>query len=203
MKTVTVSEKFFLSVTAIVFVLSAINPYEYLTWFMEVLPAMIGFTLIAYYWKNFRLSRFLLILICIHSLILFVGGHYTYARVPAGFWVKDVFDLSRNHYDRLGHFFQGFQPTFLAREILLRNQVVKKDDAWLKMIVISICLGFSGLYELIEFAAAMILGGSAESFLGTQGDIWDTQKDMLLALIGSIAALCLAGFHDRSIKKVS
>lgn len=202
MKTVTVSEKIFLSITAIIFILSAINPHDYLTWIMEVSPAMIGFTLIAYHWKNFRLSRFLLILICIHSLILFIGGHYTYAEVPAGFWVRDALGLARNHYDRLGHFFQGFVPAFLARELLLRNQVVKKDDWWFKYIVISICLGFSGFYELIEFAAAMILGGSAESFLGTQGDIWDTQKDMLFALIGSIVALLFAGFHDRSMKKV-
>lgn len=202
MKALSVSEKFFLAVTGIVFVLSAINPYDYLTWLLEVFPSMIGFTLIAYYWKNFRLSRFLLILICIHSLVLFVGGHYTYARVPIGFWVRDAFDLSRNHYDRVGHFLQGFQPAFLAREILLRNQVLKKDDAWLKMIVISICLGFSGLYELIEFGAAIIMGESAESFLGTQGDIWDTQKDMLLALIGAIVALMLSWFHDKSMKKV-
>jgi putative membrane protein len=201
MKTVTVSEKIFLSVTAIVFILSAINPHDYLTWFLEVFPGMIGFTLIAYYWKSFRLSRFLLILICIHCLILFVGGHYTYAKVPAGFWVRDAFDLSRNHYDRVGHFFQGFVPAFLAREILLRNKVLK-NDGWLKLFVISICLGFSALYELIEFAGAMILKESAESFLGTQGDIWDTQKDMLLALIGAIVALMLAWFHDRSMKKV-
>lgn len=202
MKTVTVSEKVFLSITAIVFVLSAINPHDYLTWFMEVSPAMIGFTLIAYYWKDFRLSRFLLILICIHSWVLFVGGHYTYAEVPAGFWVKNALGWARNHYDRLGHFLQGFQPAFLARELLLRNKVVKKDDGWLKLIVIAICLGFSALYELIEFAAAMILGGSAEAFLGTQGDIWDTQKDMLMALIGAVAALCLVYFHDRSMRKI-
>lgn len=202
MKAVTVSEKFFMAVAAIVFLLSAINPHDYLTWFLEVSPGMIGFTLIAYYWKSFRLSRFLLILICIHCLILFVGGHYTYAKVPIGFWVRDAFDLTRNHYDRVGHFFQGFVPAFLARELLLRNHVVKKDDWWFKYIIVSICLGFSGFYELIEYAGAMILGESAESFLGTQGDVWDTQKDMLLALIGSIVALMLAPFHDRSMKKV-
>jgi len=203
MKTVTVSEKIFLSISAIIFLLSAINPHDYLTWFMEVSPAMIGFTIIAYKWNSFRLSRFMLILICIHSWILFVGGHYTYAEVPAGFWVRDALGLARNHYDRVGHFIQGFQPAFLARELLLRNKVVKKDDWWRKYIVVSSCLGFSAFYELIEFAAAMILGGSAESFLGTQGDIWDTQKDMLLALIGSLVALMLAGFHDKSIKKLT
>lgn len=202
MKTVTVVEKVFLSITAIIFLFSAINPHDYLTWFLEVVPSMIGFTIIAYKWNSFRLSRLLLILICIHSWILFVGGHYTYAEVPAGFWVRDEFGFARNHYDRLGHFFQGFQPAFLARELLLRNKVVKKDDWWLKYIVVSICLGFSGFYELIEFAAAMILGGSAESFLGTQGDVWDTQKDMLMATIGSLIALFFAGLQDQSIKKI-
>lgn len=203
MKTVTVSEKVFLSISAIIFVLSAINPRDYLTWLLEVFPGMIGFTLMAYYWKSFRLSRFLLVLICIHSWILFIGGHYTYAEVPVGFWVRDAFGLERNHYDRVGHFVQGFQPAFLARELLIRNKVVKKDDWWLKYIIISICLGFSAFYELIEFAAAMIMGGPAESFLGTQGDIWDTQKDMFLALIGSVVALCMTHFHDRSIEKVA
>ena len=200
-KDFTLIEKIFFSMTLIVFILSAINPHDYLTWIMEVSPAIIGFVLIAYSWKSFRLSQFLIIMICLHSLILFIGGHYTYAEVPAGEWVKHAFGFSRNHYDRLGHFFQGFQPAFLAREILIRKKVLKKNDAWLKYIVVSICLGFSAFYELIEYAAAMALGGSAESFLGTQGDIWDTQKDMLMALIGSLTALLLAGFHDRSMKK--
>ena len=201
MKRITILEKIFFSVTFIVFVLSAINPHDYLTWIMEVSPAMIGFTLIAYCWKDFRLSQFLLVMICLHSLILFIGGHYTYAAVPAGEWVKHAFGFSRNHYDRLGHLFQGFQPAFLARELLLRKKVLKKDDGWLKFIVIAICLGFSAFYELVEFAAAMTLGGSAEAFLGTQGDIWDTQKDMMFAGIGSVVALFFSGMHNHSMKK--
>ncbi len=201
-KNFTTIEKIFFSLTLIIFIWSGVQPHDYPTWGLEVFPAVIGFSLIAYSWKSFRLSQFLLVLICLHSIILFIGGHYTYAEVPVGNWFKEVFGLSRNHYDRMGHFFQGFQPAFLAREILLRKKVLKKDDAWLKYIVISICLGFSAFYELIEFTTAMIMGGSAEAFLGTQGDIWDTQKDMLMALVGcGTALLFFTEIHDRSMQK--
>lgn len=196
------TEKTFLGMTAVIFVLSAIHPHDYLTWILEVFPAIIGFGLIAYTWKSFRLSTFLLVLVCLHSIILMVGGHYTYAEVPLGKWVQELFGLSRNHYDRLGHFFQGFAPAFLAREILLRKKILK-DDAWLKFIVISICLGFSAFYELIEFTVAMILNSSSDAFLGTQGDVWDTQKDMLFALIGSLCAFPLTRWHNRSIQKTT
>ena len=195
-------EKIFLALTAIGFTLSGIKPHDYLTWVLEVLPVIIGFTLIAYTWKSFRLSTFLMVMICLHSLILVLGGHYTYAEVPAGKWAQEFFGFSRNHYDRVGHFFQGFAPAFLAREILLRKKILK-DDGWLKFIVVSICLGFSGFYELIEFAAAMILDSSSEAFLGTQGDVWDTQKDMLFALIGSLCAFPLTRWHHRSIQKTT
>ena len=195
-------EKIFLLLTAICFILSAIKPHDYLTWVLEVFPAIIGFSLIAYNWKSFRLSNFLLVMICLHSLVLILGGHYTYAEVPVGKWAQEFFGFSRNHYDRLGHFFQGFVPAFLAREILLRKKILK-DDAWLKFIVVSICLGFSGFYELIEFAAAMILDSSSDAFLGTQGDVWDTQKDMLFALIGSLSAFPLTRWHNRSIQNTT
>lgn len=199
MQKVSFSEKFFLILAALVFVLSAVNPHDYLTWILEVFPSIIGFSIIAYSWKSFRLSTFLLAMICIHSIILSIGGHYTYAEVPAGFWVRDFFGFSRNHYDRLGHFFQGFQPAFLSRELLLRKKVVQKDNGWLKFIVISICLGFSAFYELIEFTVAMILNSSSDAFLGTQGDVWDTQKDMLFALIGALMAFIFVRFHNRSM----
>lgn len=187
--------------TALIFIWSGIQPFDFVTWVLEVFPAVIGFVLIAYYWKRMRLSDFLLVLICIHCWILFIGGHYTYALVPAGKWIQDLFGLQRNHYDRLGHFVQGFIPAFLAREILLRNKILKNDN-WLKLIVISICLGFSALYELIEFSVAMVLNQSSDAFLGTQGDVWDTQKDMLTALIGAITALFFSKWHDRAISKV-
>lgn len=196
----TLVEKLFLILTLVTFVWSGIQPHDYPTWGLEVFPAIIGFALIAYTWNSFRLSAFLLVMICIHSMILFLGGHYTYAEVPVGKWVQEIFGFSRNHYDRLGHFYQGFAPAFLAREILLRKKILK-DDAWLKFIVISICLGFSAFYELIEFAVAMIMNSSADAFLGTQGDIWDTQKDMLFALIGSLSAFTLTRWHNLSIQK--
>ena len=119
-----ISENFFLFLTLMIFTISAINPHDYLTWILEVFPAIIGFGLIIFNRDSFRLSQFLLILICIHSIVLFIGGHYTYAEVPVGNWAKDFFGLSRNHYDRVGHFMQGFQPAFLAREILLRKKVM-------------------------------------------------------------------------------
>jgi putative membrane protein len=201
MKRTSVTAKIFLVLTGVIFILSLIRPYDYLTWILESFPAIIGFSLIFWTRKTFRLTNFLLILICLHSIILFVGAHYTYALVPAGNWAKEFFGFSRNHYDRLGHFFQGFEPAFLAREILLRKKVLK-NDAWLKFIVLSICLGFSAFYELIEFAVAMVLNTSSDAFLGTQGDVWDTQKDMLFAMIGAICALLFARFHDKSLEKV-
>ncbi|MBC7743166.1 MAG: DUF2238 domain-containing protein [Bdellovibrionaceae bacterium] len=191
----------FAVVTVIFFVLSGVKPFDYLTWVLEVVPAVIGAVVMAYYWKRFRVTDLLFVLICIHCWILFLGGHYTYALTPPGFWVRDLFGLTRNHYDRLGHFAQGFVPAFLAREILLRNNIVKKGP-WLQFIVVSICLGFSAFYELIEFSVAVILKSDSDAFLGTQGDVWDTQKDMLLALIGSLTALCFSKWHDRAIAKV-
>ncbi len=200
MKNTSVLIKIMFVLTLAIFIWSGIQPFDFKTWVLEVAPVIIGFALIAYYWNRMRLSDFLLILICIHCWILCIGGHYTYAKVPAGFWVQEWFGFQRNHYDRLGHFIQGFVPAFLAREILLRNKILK-NDGWLKLVVISICLGFSALYELIEFAVAIALGESSDAFLGTQGDVWDTQKDMLMALIGAISALFFSGLQDRSITK--
>jgi putative membrane protein len=195
-------KKFFAALAVAVFVWSAFNPNDRVTWWMEVAPSMIGFGLVAYYWRSFPLSNWLFGWIAIHSCILCIGGKYTYAEVPFGFWAQEVFGFTRNHYDRVGHFAQGFVPAFLAREIILRNGVVP-DNSWLKFFVVAICLAFSGFYELIEFGAAVLLNSGADAFLGTQGDQWDTQKDMLLALIGACVALLFARVHDRSMAAMS
>ncbi|MBL6946022.1 MAG: DUF2238 domain-containing protein, partial [Rhodospirillales bacterium] len=150
---------------------------------------------------RFRLTPLLYRLIFIHAAILMLGGHYTYAEVPLGFWIQDAFDLSRNHYDRLGHLAQGFIPAILAREILLRRTALSRGG-WLFLLVTSVCLAFSAFYELAEWWAAIALGQSADAFLGTQGDIWDTQWDMFLALIGALSAqITLGRLHDRQLAR--
>jgi putative membrane protein len=138
-------------------------------------------------------------LLAVHAVILMVGGHYTYAEVPLGFWVRDALGLARNHYDRLGHFAQGFVPAILAREVLLRNTSLRRGG-WLFFLVVCVCLAFSAFYELVEWWTALISGEGATAFLGTQGDVWDTQWDMCLALVGALTAqLLLARAHDRQL----
>lgn len=182
---------------------SAINPYDRLTWWLEVAPALVGLALMVWTHKRFPLTTLLYVLILIHSLILFVGGHYTYARVPAFDWLRDAFELSRNHYDRVGHLAQGFIPAMIARELLLRLTPLKRGG-WLFFLVLCVCLAISAVYELIEWGAAMALGGSAEEFLALQGDVWDTQKDMALAGIGALVAqLTLARWHDRQLHELA
>lgn len=178
---------------------SGIAPYERGTWYAEVAPVIIALPLLIATWRRFPLTALLYALIFVHAVILMVGGHYTYAKVPLGFWVQDWLDLGRNHYDRLGHLAQGFVPAILAREILIRRSPLRPGK-WLFFLVCCVCLAFSAFYEFIEWWAALIAGGAAESFLGTQGDPWDTQWDMFLALIGAIASqLLLARLHDRQI----
>jgi putative membrane protein len=178
---------------------SGIAPTDRLTWFMEIVWVLIGAPLIAVTWSRFPLTRLLLVLIAIHMLILIVGGRYTYAQVPLGFWVQDWFDLERNHYDRLGHFAQGFVPAILGRELLLRLTPLRRGG-WLFFLVTCACLAFSALFEMIEWWAALIWGAEADAFLATQGDPWDTQWDMFLALIGAMSAqLLLARRHDREL----
>lgn len=193
-----------LLITGLILLWSGIGPLERLTWWLEVAPVLIGALLLTYTYSSFRLSPLLYRLLFIHAVILMVGGHYTYARVPAGFWLQDLFDLSRNHYDRLGHLAQGFVPAILAREILIRKSPLEPGK-WLFFVVVCVCLAFSAFYEMIEWWAAVLLGGqSAESFLGTQGDVWDTQWDMFLALIGAICAqLLLARTHDHSLRRLN
>lgn len=163
---------------------------------------VVGIPVLISTYRSFPLTSLLYRLLLIHALILMLGGHYTYARVPAGFWIQEIFNLGRNHYDRLGHFAQGFVPAILAREILLRRSPLVPGK-WLFFIVVSICLAFSAFYKLIEWCTAMIEGEAAEAFLGTQGDVWDTQWDMFLALIGSIMAqLILSKSHDKAHKQI-
>lgn len=181
---------------------TAIQPFDMLTWFLEIFPILIALPVLWATYDNFRLTNLLYFLIFLHAVILMTGGHYTYARVPLGFWIQDWFDLSRNPYDRIGHLAQGFIPALIAREILLRKKILK-PGAWLFIIVVTICMSISVLYEFIEWWTAVILGQGAEEFLGTQGDQWDTQWDMFLATVGAISGqLIFSRLQDRQITKV-
>ena len=192
-----------LSIYFAVLVWSAINPYNTFTWFLEVLPALIGFVILALSYKSFPLTPLLYSLILIHMIILMVGGHYSYTEVPLFDWVKETFDQSRNNYDKVGHFAQGFIPAILAREILIRKHIVEASQAWLNYIVLSIVLAFSAFYELVEWWGALLTGEDAEEFLETQGYMWDTQSDMAYALIGAIVALLvLSKYHDKQIHTI-
>lgn len=171
-----------------VLVWSAIAPKDYFTWVLEVAPAVIGLLVLIVTYSKFLLSKLTYGLILLHCIILMIGGHYTYAEVPLFDTFAEWFGWDRNHYDKLGHFIQGFVPAAIARELLLRLKVVK-NERWLVLFVLSFCLAFSALYELIEWWAALAVGEDAEAFLGTQGYVWDTQSDMLLALIGSATFL--------------
>lgn len=182
-----------------VLIWSGIGPNDRATWWLEVAPVLIALPFLIGTRRRFPLTPLLYGLIFLHAVILMVGGHYTYAQVPAGFWVQDLFDLSRNHYDRLGHIAQGFVPAILAREILIRFRVVN-GNRWLNVIVVSLPLAFSALYEILEWWTAVFAGEGATAFLGTQGDVWDTQWDMFLCLLGAISALLLLSrVHDRQL----
>lgn len=181
--------------------LSSFGPSDRLTWLMEVLPAIIAWPILLYLRPRFRFTDLAMALITLHGLILMLGGAYTYARVPLGFWLQDWLSLERNPYDRIGHLAQGFVPAIVARELLIR--VFKLDGRKLVgFLVVCICLAISAVYELIEWAAALSLGQGAEEFLGTQGDQWDTQSDMFMALIGALAALTLSRWHDRRMAAI-
>ena len=183
-------------------IVSGILPNDRLTWLMEVLPVIIAVPLLIATHRPFPLTPLATRLIFLHGLILILGGHYSYAQVPLGFWVQDLFEFSRNHYDRFGHFAQGFAPAILAREILLRVTPLRPGPM-LFYLVTSVCLAFSAFYELIEWWAALAIGANAEAFLGTQGDVWDSQWDMFMALIGAVSAqMLLTGRHDRAIARL-
>jgi putative membrane protein len=184
---------------AAVLVWSGIAPHDRFTWFLEVAPVLIGVPILIYVRPTFRFTRLVYTLLWIHAIILMVGGKYTYAEVPLGFRLQDLFGFARNHYDRIGHFAQGFIPAMLAREILIRRSPLR-GSRWLPFVVVCFCLAFSALYELIEFWTALSTGEAAEAFLGTQGDVWDTQWDMQMALLGAVVALAtLSRIHDREL----
>lgn len=192
---------------------SAVAPHDYFTWFLEIAPILIGLPLAWAVRRRFPLSNLVLVLLWWHSVILIVGGHYTYARVPLGDWAMEWFGWTRNNYDKLGHFAQGFVPAILTREILLRtsplgarlrNGGASAPSRWLGFLVVSVCLAFSAFYELLEWMVAVMSGAAADDFLGTQGYAWDTQTDMALALMGAVVALVtLSRWHDRSLGKVN
>lgn len=173
-------------------------PHDRFTWVLEVAPAWVGLAAVAATWRRFPLSTVALWLLLAHVTVLCVGGRYTYAEVPLFDWIRDLTHGTRNNYDKVGHFMQGFVPAFVAREILVRNRVVA-SRAWIGFLVVCICIAISATYEWIEWAVAVWTGEGADAFLGTQGYVWDTQSDMLLAAIGALCALPLAGAHRRSI----
>ena len=183
-------------------VITGIAPLERSTWWLEVAPVIVALPLLIWTRKRFPLTPLVYGLIAVHAVILMAGGHYTYAKVPLGFWVQHLLDLSRNPYDRLGHFAQGFIPAIVARELLLRCTPLK-PGAWLSVLVVSACLAISACYEFIEWWTALIAGEGAAAFLGTQGDVWDTQWDMFMALVGAtLAVLLLSRAHDRAIERL-
>jgi putative membrane protein len=184
-------------------VLSGIGATEPGTWVLEVAPLFIAVPVLLATARRFPLTPLAYRLIFVHALILMVGGHYTYAKVPLGFWVQDALHLARNHYDRLGHFAQGFVPAIITREILIRRSPLRPGK-WLAFLVTCVCLSVSACYEFIEWGAALLGGSSADAFLGTQGDVWDTQWDMFMALLGAIAAqLLLSRLHDRQLARLT
>ncbi|AVQ00013.1 hypothetical protein C7S18_05700 [Ahniella affigens] len=192
-----------IGLTLAVLIWSGIAPTDRLTWVLETVWVMVGLPLIIVCWSRFPLTRLLCWLLLLHASVLCVGGHYTYAEVPIGEWVQHTFDLSRNHYDRLGHFMQGFVPAIIGRELLLRKTPLR-PGGWLVYLVASCCLAFSAFFEFLEWWAAVIMGGRADAFLATQGDIWDTQWDMFLALSGSLLAQLLLGWlHQRQLEPKS
>ena len=171
------------------------------TWILEVFPILFGFPILFFTYKRFPLTNLVYLLLLVHFIILSVGGIYTYAKVPLGFWMQDWFHFTRNNYDKIGHFAQGFIPSILIREVLLRTSPIKRGK-WLNFIVVSICLAISAFYELIEWWAAISQGSSADAFLGTQGDPWDSQSDMSFALIGAtVALMTLSKYHNRFLSK--
>jgi putative membrane protein len=179
---------------------SGIAPKDYPTWWLEVIPALVAAVVLWYTRLSFPLTRLTYVLILIHCIILMIGGHYTYAEVPIGDWVRDAFGGQRNDYDKLGHFVQGFIPAIIAREVVIRKAVFN-SARWRDFFIVSLCLGISALYELIEWWVALLSEEAADSFLGTQGYVWDTQSDMALALFGAVLALLLLGsWHDRQLK---
>ncbi|MCA1919980.1 MAG: DUF2238 domain-containing protein [Flavobacterium piscis] len=193
---------FLLSIFFISLLASVINPKEGFTCFLEVIPAIIGFLILAFTFKKFRFTNFTYTLILIHCIILFIGGHYTYAEVPFFDYIKEVFHQSRNNYDKVGHFAQGLVPAMIIRELFIRKQVIQ-NKSFFNFIIVSICLAISAAYEFIEWFVSIATGDGGDAFLGTQGYVWDTQSDMLFATIGAMVGLILfSKIQDKQIQKI-
>lgn len=193
---------FLVALFFISFIASVINPKEGFTCFLEVIPAIIGFLVLAFTFKKFRFTNFTYTLILIHCIILFIGGHYTYAEVPFFDYIKEVFHQSRNNYDKVGHFAQGLVPAMIIRELFIRKKVIS-NQSFFNFIIVSICLAISATYEFIEWFVSIATGDGGDAFLGTQGYVWDTQSDMLFATIGAIAGLILfSKIQDKEIQKI-
>jgi putative membrane protein len=191
---------FFLTLGALA--VSAVRPYDYLTWFLEVVPVLVGLPLLAWTRRAFPLTPMVYQWLFLHALVLMLGGHYTYARVPLGEWAREWLHLSRNHYDRVGHFFQGFVPALLTRELLLRRSPLRPGK-WLFLLSTCVPMAFSSLYEMFEWQTAKLGGSKADDFLGTQGDPWDTQEDMFMAMVGALCAnLFLSRAHTRQVESM-
>ncbi|WP_458119638.1 DUF2238 domain-containing protein [Paenibacillus sp. Z6-24] len=191
-----------LVIVAGVLIWSAVYPHDWFTWILEVFPAVMGGAVLLITYRQFQLTGLVYSLIALHMIILLIGGHYTYAEMPLFNWLRDALHLERNYYDRLGHFIQGFVPAIIVRELLLRTSPLRPGK-WLVTIVISVCMAISAAYELIEFAVAGLTGTAAEAFLGTQGDVWDTQWDMTFALGGAvIALLLLSRYHNAELRRL-
>ena len=202
MKRVRTSHVALLVAVAIVFGWSGWRPYDRFTWWLETAPGLVGIVILIATYRRFPLTTLCYTLIAFHICVLCVGGHYTYARVPAFDWLRSVFGWHRNHYDRLGHIMQGFVPAIIAREVIIRLGVVTRKK-WIPFLIVCVCLGISAFYELLEWWTALLSGSAADDFLGSQGDVWDTQSDMCLALIGAVSALLLLShLHDHALRKI-
>lgn len=187
----------------VVFAWSAWQPADRLTWWLEISPGLAGIVILLAVYRRFQFTTLCYTFIALHICILCVGGHYTYARVPLFDWLRPIFEWERNHFDRLGHFAQGFVPAIITRELFLRLKVLSRTS-WLPFLVVCVCLAISGFYELLEWWTAAVSGSAAVEFLATQGDVWDTQKDMFLALIGAICALVFTSrWQDRQIRELT
>ena len=184
-------------------IVSAISPHDYFTWILEIFPAIIGFLVLIFTFRLFRFTYLTYVMILLHCYILFIGGHYTYAMVPAFNWVRDVLHQGRNNYDKVGHFFQGFVPAMITRELFIRLDVIKKNG-WIPFLTVAVCGLISLLYELLEWLVSVSSGSAGDSFLATQGDVWDTQSDMLFAIIGATCMLLImTKLQDKAIGKMA
>jgi putative membrane protein len=196
-----VTPRVLLVLVVVALVATGIHPRDHLTWLLETFWVILGIPLVLLTWRRFPLTTLLCCLLAVHALVLTVGGYYTYARTPLGYWLQDLFGLDRNPYDRLGHFLQGFVPAILVREILVRRSPLR-GSRWLAPLTVCACLAFSAFFELIEWWAAVAGGSAADDFLATQGDVWDTQWDMFTALVGAVVSLTLLSrFHDRQLRR--